>query len=438
MVECISKQYNNIDQLDTSCVLKGRNSTRPFLIARYPLVLSSVLKKYGIIYALVKYLNMRVRHTETRERFDQPSVGFYRTIALSFLIITVVLLGVVVFVTSKKATITVLAKEDAKSVNLTVGVNTKSSEVMDNVIVGSVSSTVVNFSQKYFPTGSKTIEGLAGGEVIVYNKTNEAQILVKTTRLLTDKGILFRLSDKITVPANGQTTAIVYADKVGVDSEIGPSDFTIPGLATDKQKVIFAKSEKQMESGVKKIGILAESDITAARQDFAQKLKDQYSDSGSENNKKIINVLNVNPTVDKKVGDEVDGFTLSGTSTVVVVSYDQAALSDIISKIVPTQIDGTLEKVLTVTNQPKVEIISVDTSANTAQLSVNQDIIVTLDANAEKLSPQYFMGKSKDEIERYVFELNHVAGVQVDFSPGWIGKAPTVPDKIKVVVKDVQ
>jgi len=85
-----------------------------------------------------------------------------------------------------------------------------------------------------------------------------------------------------------------------------------------------------------------------------------------------------------------------------------------------------------------VTVASYDAASNSAQLAVNQDVVVTLDANAEKLSPQYFMGKTKDEIERYLFELDHVAGVQVNFTPAWSSKAPTVPDKIKVLVKDIQ
>ena len=117
---------------------------------------------------------MRVRHTETRAKFSEPSVNFYRTIALSFLVITVGLLAVVVFVTSKKATITILAKEDTRSVNMTVSVNAGGGVLDENAIIGTVSSSIVGFSQKYFPTGSKTIEGLAGGEVIIYNKTNES------------------------------------------------------------------------------------------------------------------------------------------------------------------------------------------------------------------------------------------------------------------------
>lgn len=379
---------------------------------------------------------MRVRHTETREPYSQPSVGFYRTIALSFLVLTVVLLGVVVMITAKKASITVMSKEDTRSVNMNVKVSATVSG--EDSISGTVSSNVVNFSQKYFPTGSKTIEGIAGGEVTLFNKTNEPQILVKTTRLLTPNSVLFRLSDKVTIPANGEVKAQVYADKSGKESNIGPSSFTIPGLAVDKQKVVYAQSVVAMDNAVRQVGILTDADIQAATKDFEQKIKDQYMASSTDTMQKVVSVINSNPIVDKKVGEEVDGFNLSGTSTVVVVSYDKKNLSDLISSAVSSKIDGSLEKVLNITSDPKVSVSSYDASSNSAQLSVNQDVMVTLDANAEKLSPQYFMGKTKDEIERYVFELDHVAGVQVDFSPGWISKAPNVPDKIKVIVKDVK
>jgi len=383
---------------------------------------------------------MRVRHSETRAQFSEPSVNFYRTIALSFLVLTVILLAVVVFITSKKATITILAKEDTRSLNLTVAVNSATTgKDVSGLITGSVSAQVVNFSQKYFPTGYKTVEGLAGGEVVVYNKTNEPQVLVKTTRLLTDKGVMFRLSDKITVPANGQITASVYADKTGSDSDIGPSKFTIPGLSSDKQKVVYAESLKAMDSGLRKVGVLTSDDLEAAKKDFEQKLKDQYASSSLNGDmRKVVSVLDLKPSSDKAVGEEIDGFNLSGTSTIVIVTYNKNNLNDVINRALSSKIDNTLEKMLTVNSDPKVSVLTYDQSSGSAQLSVNQDVLVTLDANAEKLSPQYFMDKSKNDIEKYIFELNHVAGVEVSFSPSWISKAPTVPDKIKVVVKNVK
>lgn len=379
---------------------------------------------------------MIVRHAETRAHFE-PSVRFYRTIALSFLFLTVVLLGVVIFITSKRTTITIISKEDTKSVNLTVDI---AKEAKAGVISGSVTSTTVNWSETYFPTGNKTAEGTAMGEVIVYNKGNTDQILIKTTRLLTPGGVLFRLSDRITVPANGEVKAKVYADQVGKSSEIGPSSFVIPGLSTDRQKIVYAESVTNMVGGVRSIGVLSETDVQSAKVDFSEKIKQslekQYNTN--TNDKKLFLVTNQNVVVNHKVGEEVGDFIISGNVNVVMVSYSQEELIALLNKEVSSKIDVSLEKLLSVKIDPKLSILSYDLVAGTAQLSVYQDVGVTLDANADKLSPQNFLGKSKDEIERYVLGLNHVSGVEVKFTPSWMSSSPTVPDHIKIVVKSVK
>ncbi|MDO8509668.1 MAG: hypothetical protein Q7S24_00825, partial [bacterium] len=137
---------------------------------------------------------MIVRQRETRSRLpNEPTVRFYRTIAFTFLILTVVLLGVVVFITSKKATITIVAKEDIKSVNLNISVGSDNND--SDQIKGQVTAVEFAWSEKYYPTGSKTIEGVAEGEVVIYNKSSVDQTLVKTTRLLNPDGVLYRLED---------------------------------------------------------------------------------------------------------------------------------------------------------------------------------------------------------------------------------------------------
>ena len=83
-------------------------------------------------------------------------------------------------------------------------------------------------------------------------------------------------------------------------------------------------------------------------------------------------------------------------------------------------------------------MVSYDLKNNTAQISVHEEVMVTLDANAPRLSASNFFDKKKDEIERYVLGLHHVSGVEVKFSPGWMRNAPSVSDRIKVVVKNAR
>jgi hypothetical protein len=166
---------------------------------------------------------------------------------VSFLLITIALLGVVIFITSKKAEVTIVAKEDAKKVTLNVTLSQEGAK--PGSMPGSVTSTVFSHTEKYQPTGTKSVAGTSKGEVIIYNKTGLAQPLVKTTRLLSPTGVLFRLSVNTTVPPQGQVTVPVYADQPGPLGDIAPTTFTIPGLIEVKQKTIYAESKAAMIGG---------------------------------------------------------------------------------------------------------------------------------------------------------------------------------------------
>jgi hypothetical protein len=380
-----------------------------------------------------------ITHRVTTKLAPEPPVRFYRTIAVTFLIVTLILLGVIIFFTSKKATIVIVAKTDSKNINLEVNVGPqKNSEL---ALVGLVTTTKFSWSQKYFPTGNKTTDGLAGGEVTLFNETAAPQTLVKTTRLLTPSGVLFRLSNQVVIPARGQVTATVYADQTGAGGNIGPSKFTIPGLNQDKQAVIYASSSLAMVGGIRTIGVLSAEDLKSAKSDFASKVKQNIESKLGEDesfSQKLIFVPDSNVVVDKEVGQEVSEFNVSGTSTAVVVYYNKEELKNILAKEISSHVDDTTEKVLSVNSEPQVTLGTYDLTTQKATLSVYQDVLVTLDVNGEKLSVNNFFGKKKDEIERYVFGLGHVVGVDVKFSPSWMRSAPSVQDKVQVVVKNVE
>lgn len=382
---------------------------------------------------------MRTRQLQTRY-VSEPQVNFYRTIAFSFLLITMFLLGVIIFFTSKKAEITIIAKESIK--NNSFDVSLVATCVADNCLVGTVTGTTFSWSERYFPTGTKTKEGIATGEITIYNKSNTSQTLVKTTRFINPDGVLFRLKDNTVVPANGEITVAVYADLPGEKGDILPSTFTIPGLTEARQKVVYGESKKAMAGGLSKVGILSETDLKAAEKDYKEKIKQAFLAAHPEidlpDKQEIISVNNSNLTPSNKAGDEVSEFTVSGRSEVVVIAFNPADLGEMMEKEINQKVDPTLEKLISSKKEPIITVSSVDIKNGTAQLLVTQESTVSLDANAEKLAAQNFAGKKKDAIERYVMGLNYVSGVEIKFSPSWMMSAPMVMDKIKVVVKNVQ
>ena len=380
-----------------------------------------------------------ITHRVTTKLAPEPTVRFYRTIAVSFLIVTLALLAVIIFFTSKKAIIVVVAKTDSK--NITLDINVEKEKTSNVSIFGFVTSTEFKLTQKYSPTGNKTINSVATGEAIIYNDTAAAQPLVKTTRLLTPGGVLFRLSDRVVVPARGQIAAKVYADQPGQIGDIGPGKFIIPGLSLEKQKVIYAESKTPMSGGVRAVGFLAEADIKAAETDYVEKVKqaaDKFFPAAANFNQKLIFVPSHRVTADRQSGEEVAEFNLAGTSTVIAVYFNDDELNSLLGKEISSRLDLSTEKVSATFKDPQVALAGYDLAKQKAQLSAYQDALVTLDVNADKLAVANFFGKSKDEIERYVFGLGHVVGVDVKFSPSWMRSAPAVADRIQVIVKNVQ
>lgn len=94
------------------------------------------------------------------------------------------------------------------------------------------------------------VDGIAEGTFELVNETGNAQVLVATTRLLSEDGVLFRLKDRVSVPAGGRITATAAADQPGASGNVGPGRFTIPGLSTAQQSVIYAELKEEAVGGL--------------------------------------------------------------------------------------------------------------------------------------------------------------------------------------------
>ena len=197
-----------------------------------------------------------------------------------------------------------------------------------------------------------------------------------------------------------------------------------------------------MSGGRATVGVLNADDLKIAQQDFKEKMKAAFLQSlpASADPDKQLAVAEATQSVisDHEAGQEVSEFTLTGTSTIAVVAFNKQDLAQLVNHRISDKVDQNVEKFLLADKQPQVTVASYDAKAGRAQLSVYQDVQVTIDANVDALGAQNFLGKKKDEIQRYVLGLDHVADVQVIFSPSWMLSAPTVPDRVKVIVKNIQ
>jgi hypothetical protein len=377
---------------------------------------------------------MTPRRRETITQQDQP-VRFYKAVALLFLFATIVLLGVILFMSAKRAVITIEAKTEPVSVSCAVEVSHASA------LPGSVSSTVVTVSDIASPAGGKDIDGVAIGNVTLHNDTDASQALIATTRLLTPEGVLFRLKARADIPARGTTDADVYADAAGATGNIGPARFTIPGLSADKQAVIYGTSDAPMAGGTRRVGVMTIED----RKDAEKRMTDRLLEEGkkrfageSAGRAAAYGLMQYSVVVEPEVNTETDEIRTSGSGTIVAVFYDGEALHAFARELLARQAVDEHEIVQPQSEDPAVSVRDADVSRGQATLEVFFGGLATLNPEGSSLKKEAFFGKNRDEIHRHVLSLDHVQGVSVDFSPAWMMRVPYSADNVHIVVKQVQ
>lgn len=95
----------------------------------------------------------------------------------------------------------------------------------------------------------------AQGTITIYNESEDPQEFVKNTRFETSSGLIFRVREGVRIPAGspgkpGTAKVTVYAEAGGEKYNVGPTTFTLPGLASSPlYDQVYAKSEEAMSGG---------------------------------------------------------------------------------------------------------------------------------------------------------------------------------------------
>ncbi len=377
------------------------------------------------------------RRKQTSLPNEQP-VRFYKIIALTFLALTLLLFGAVIFLSSQRAVITIETKANPLDVNQNVVVG----DSVDNPQVSAVvTTTLVAVQGEVSPTGTKEEPAIASGKVTLHNESAQAQPLVATTRLLSESNVLFRLRTAVNIPANGTVEAEVYADQAGNAGNIVASRFTIPGLPESRQKVVYATSKDAMTGGVKQIGVLSQADVDAAEKKLAATVETQVkSQLGSvyAGKEMLVSVLSMEKTLSAQVGDTISSATLDGKARVAVVIYDKAEMKTWAERAIQNQSVADTQIVRPSSGEPTVTLKEYDEQKNQATLHVFSAGTATVNPQSKQLEKSIFFGKTKDEVKRYAMALEHVSNITVDFHPFWMQTVPHIHDHVQVIVKEVQ
>ncbi|MBP9748654.1 hypothetical protein KBD18_00460 [Patescibacteria group bacterium] len=369
-------------------------------------------------------------------------LSLYKKIAATFVTLSLLALFFVLYISFAHATVTIVPKVEQASTTFSLSLTPEPKGA--DALQGYIFETVVDGTKNVAAsgTGATTVEGTACGSVTIVNDQAKAQPLVATTRLLTPDNILFRIKKTITVPANGKTVVDACADKPGKVGDIGPSTFTIPGLATDLQKKTYAQSFSAMQGGLSTVSVVTEAEVAQAVDAYAQELSAQAAlklrdlvpvpemRAGSFLTQNIVKRENT-----AKPGSPQNGYTISLSVHVVGVYYDPMALGQTAAAGLRASIGSGRDLISVDQEHLAAKLEQADAVEKKARVSVTIGGKAVRRGAAEVVDIDKIVGLSPKDAMQYLESLPFVASADVSLSPVWARSIPTLKDHVDVVVQ---
>ncbi|MBI2551198.1 hypothetical protein HYV73_02520 [Candidatus Uhrbacteria bacterium] len=376
------------------------------------------------------------------ETFDtpRPPLRMYRIIAAVFVLAVLALLAVVLYVSSVQATIFVKANStpvEKEFVLDIVRTPSSPSEVRGRVLSAAMGRTkTVALSG----TGMTEVPAVSKGKVVLVNESAQPQPLVATTRLLTADRLLFRIDQSVTVPAKGRLEVPAHADKEGKEGDIGPTRFTIPGLAADRQKVVYAVSESPFTGGTVQKVAVGQADIDTAVAALQAELEGQAKETlnreaGEVFDGKLYSTSVIDQKVTAKPGDEVSQFDVVLSVRVVGVYYDKKVVQEIAVRQLYERLTQGSDFVSIDQAGMAVAMDRFDAATEMANLHIKirgQSIPSTTSA---ALDPGRFIGMTEAEVRKSLLDDGVAQDARVEFYPSFVHRVPQLRDRVFVVIE---
>ena len=305
---------------------------------------------------------------------------------------------------------------------------------------------------RLFPaTGTSTEQGKAKGAIRVFNGFSTfPQKLVAQTRFLSEDGKLFRSSEAVVIPAGrmeggdivaGSLDIEVVAAESGEEYNIGPSNFSLPGLfGNPAYTSITGKSFEPMTGGSKtEVLVVTEADLNAARDALVAELQQNVRESlegkmpegmvllGDAQDLQVAQAFS--PI---KAGVPLDNFNFSAKVQGVALVFSKADVEDA-AKALASDLAEAGEKVA----EQSISIGYENVEMNMNAQSLSFDMKVSLSLYRE-IDPTEFKGRlaglSKNEAALSLSEDSSLQKAEIILFPFWLEYLPQDPNKVEIVV----
>ena len=303
--------------------------------------------------------------------------------------------------------------------------------------------------EEFEATGTKNIEEKARGKVQLYNSySSSPQSLVENTRLLTDKGVLYRLTKTMVIPgAEIQEGKIVpkfvetevVADKVGEESNYtGEIKLNIPGFkGTPKYEGFYAVVPSGFAGGFRgEARVVSRQDLQKAQESLSKKLYDELKAEivrKTPHDFLLIDALReiqITKIDAPKENTRRDKFPVEVKGIGRLIVFREKDVKDLVKEVLSSEKGKELVED-SINLQYRVRNIDFAKGRAEAVLSgeVKLRSVVPLDEIAGML-----VGKKEGSIIEALKGRQELTSFQVAFFPPWIFSSPKNQAKIKLIV----
>jgi len=415
--------------------------------------LDSQKKFFSELVSEIKNKDPRsAREEKTVKAGDKKrSVGLYRRLVIKFIILVAILAAVVAYFSFSKLTIAIDLKGEAINDNLLLKVVASAAPQATSSLLalgdqgdpreeisGTIKETTTNVEKTYLATGETYLGEEIVGQVKIINNYNKSQALVATTRILSPDTKLFRLKNAVNVPAGGEVKVDIYAEKPTPDLAIAPTTFTIPGLWLGLQDKIYAQSEEKFNYSQKVKKYVNANDLERAAKDISDTLiktaKEEASAGLTSDNWLYLTPESPTITIDAKAGSPKEEFIAKANGKIVAVSFSKDEAAKLAAAKLNLVIPDDKELAEFKPENIAYSLENYEAASGAATIKAVFTGTMILKSDAEVVNAQQLVNLTASQIETYLKAQPEIKSYHLTFSPAFIKKAPSLVDRIKVIV----
>lgn len=368
-----------------------------------------------------------------------------KPLKIFFLLIIFLLIlgGVFSYFAFQKAEIIIWPKTQEFSLEekVIIDVEAKEVEFSTNTIPGDIIKEKQRTTQEFPSSGKGLREAKAEGIIRVYNNYHLSQPLVANTRFQPplERILYFRTTRRITVPAKSYVDIEVVADKPGEEYNIGPSTFSVPGLAGLSQYYsVYGKSFEPMKGGFKgEAPEVTQQDLEKAENILEEKLLTSIKMSLEDKVAEDVIILEEAskkdfsaPTFSAKAGDEKTSFVAEEELSFIALTFKKSDLENLAKEYILSQISKDQKMDLkSLKISYSSETVSIDKGKMTLNLNFSAKVYFEI---LEDYIKEGLAGKLLPEARDSLTNDPRITKLEINLWPFWAKRIPQDTEKIKI------